>query len=79
MKQYLIINLKLVPANLVLDSERGAAAVCGLPSVFCPLSSVFKQNKPNFQKAKMDVNIYYIKGYENKNKWTLGENKPNQT
>jgi len=37
------------------------------------------QNKPNFRKAKMDVNIYYTNGYENKSDWTLGENKPNQT
>ena len=37
------------------------------------------KNKPNFQKAQMDVNIYYKSGYENKSVRTLGENKPNQT
>jgi hypothetical protein len=35
------------------------------------------QNKPNFRKAKMDVNIYYTEGYENISDWTLGQNKPN--
>jgi len=35
------------------------------------------QNKPNFRKAKMNVNIYYTKDYKNKSNWTLGESKPN--
>jgi len=35
------------------------------------------QNKPNFQKAKMNVSAVYTKDYENKSNWTLGENKPN--
>ena len=41
----------------------------------------FKANsnpiKPNLPDAKMDVNIYYTKVYENISDWTLGQNKPN--
>ena len=36
------------------------------------------QNKPNFQKSQMNVNIYNTRNYERKRNWTLGENKPNQ-
>ena len=35
------------------------------------------QNKPNFQDAQMNVNIFSTKAYENKPDWTLSENKPN--
>ncbi len=35
------------------------------------------QNKPNFQKSQMNVNLYNTKDYERKRNWTLGENKPN--
>jgi hypothetical protein len=35
------------------------------------------QNKPNFQKSQMNVNISTKMSYENKCNWTLGENKPN--
>ena len=52
---------------------------------FCPLhlsrtlykSTLFMQNKPNFRKSQMNVNIFLTKAYENKSNWTLGENKPN--
>ena len=37
------------------------------------------QNKPNFQKSQMNVNLYNTTDYENKSNWTLGENKPNQS
>ena len=37
------------------------------------------QNKPNFKRAKMNVNIYYTNVYENISDWTLGQNKPNQS
>ncbi len=46
--------------------------------------SSFMQNKPNFQKAQINVNIYYIKEYQNfiplagqKNKPNSNPNKPN--
>ncbi len=35
------------------------------------------QNKPNFQKSQMNVNLYNRMVYERKRDWTLGENKPN--
>jgi len=35
------------------------------------------QNKPNFRKSQMNVNIYNTKNYENISDWTIGENKPN--
>ncbi len=38
---------------------------------------LFMQNKPNFRKSQMNVNIYNTTDYENKRNWTLGENKPN--
>ncbi len=37
----------------------------------------FMQNKPNFQKSQMNVNLYNTTDYERKRDWTLGENKPN--
>ncbi len=37
------------------------------------------QNKANFQKSQMDVNLYNTTDYENISDWTLGKNKPNQT
>jgi len=38
---------------------------------------LFMQNKPNFRKSQMNVNIYNTTDYENKSNWTLGQNKPN--
>jgi len=35
------------------------------------------QNKPNFQKAKMNVNIYYTKDYKNFIPLAGQKNKPN--
>ena len=35
------------------------------------------QNKPNFQKAQMNANVFITKDYENISDWTLGQNKPN--
>jgi len=37
------------------------------------------QFKANFRKAKMNVNLYVIKEYENETAFRLRENKPNQT
>jgi len=38
---------------------------------------LFMQNKPNFRKAKMNVNSLITMNYENISDWTLGQNKPN--
>ena len=35
------------------------------------------QNKPNFQKSQMNLNLYNTRDYERKRNWTLGESKPN--
>ncbi len=35
------------------------------------------QNKANFRKSQVDVNLYNTTDYEEKSDWTLGENKPN--
>ncbi len=40
---------------------------------------LFMQNKPNFQKAKMNINIYYTKVYNNETAFRRRKNKPNQT
>jgi len=37
------------------------------------------QNKANFQKSQMNVNLYNTTDYEEKSNWTPGENKPNQS
>ncbi len=39
--------------------------------------TTFMQNKPNFRKSQMNLNLYNTTDYENKSNWTLGENKPN--
>ncbi len=38
---------------------------------------LFMQNKPNFRKAKMNVNIYYTKAYNNEIAFRRRKNKPN--
>ncbi len=35
------------------------------------------QNKPNFQKSQMNVNLYNTTDYERKRDWTFGQIKPN--
>ncbi len=39
-------------------------------------STLFIQNKANFRKSRMNVNLYNTTNYENKSDWTLGENEP---
>ena len=41
--------------------------------------SLFMQNKPNFQKLKMNVSSIGIMDYEKKTLGERGKNKPNQT
>ncbi len=36
-----------------------------------------KPNKPNFQKAKMNVNLYVIEDYRKKDDFVVRINKPN--
>jgi len=74
MKQDLIIN-------------RLYSVVCHLSSVVYPRPStsvedslqidLFMQNKPNFRKAKMNVNIYYTKAYNKETAFKRRKNKPN--
>ncbi len=74
MQQKLIIN-------------RLYSVVCHLSSVNCPRPSTsvedslqissFMQNKPNFRKSQMNVNIYNTTDYENISNLTLGQSKPN--
>jgi len=40
-------------------------------------STLFMQNKPNFQDYQMNVSIHLQTAYDNKSNWTLGQNKPN--
>ena len=37
------------------------------------------QNKANFRKGQVSINIFTTKDYENQPIWRLRENKPNQT
>jgi len=39
--------------------------------------NLFMQNKPNFRKAKMNVNIYHTKIYQNETAFRRVKNKPN--
>ena len=41
--------------------------------------TLFMRNKPNFQKPKMNANLYSTKTYENKTLGGRRQNKPNQT
>jgi len=79
MQQKLIINrLYSVVCHL-------ASILWRLSYVFCPLhlsrtlykSSLFMQNKPNFRKSQMNVNIYYTKVYKNETAFRRRKNKPN--
>ena len=57
------------------------SVVCQRHLYICRESStnqlLFMQNKPNFGKAKMNINVFPTRDYENIANWTLGENKPN--
>jgi len=44
-----------------------------------PIMTSFMQNKPNFRNAKMKLNLFATKGYENISPIRKCENKPNQT
>jgi len=71
---------------LVIGSET-PAVICLLSSVFGPLhlsralykSALFMQNKANFRKAKMKLNFYLTKDYDNERLHRRGKNKANQT
>jgi len=39
--------------------------------------TLFMQNKPNFQKSQMNVNMVLTVDYERKDTWWSGKNKPN--
>jgi len=60
-------------------------ALCETGSSLAPLhlsralykSPLFMQNKPNLQDAKMNVNIYYTKAYNNETAFRRNKNKPN--
>ncbi len=64
-----------------------SSIVYRLSSINCPRPStsvenplqidLFMQNKPNFQKSQMNVNLYNTTDYERKRNWTLGQSKPN--
>jgi hypothetical protein len=43
-----------------------------LPTIY----NLFMQNKANFRKSQVNVNLYNTTDYENKSDWTLGENEP---
>ena len=57
--------------------EAGASLAPLHPSRILYKSTLFMQNKPNFQKAKMNVNIYYTKVYKNETAFRRVKNKPN--
>jgi len=69
--------------DIVSDLELRISYFAGL-GIFTTVESalqidLFMQNKPNFRKAKMNVNLYVIKEYENETAFRLEQNKPNQS
>ncbi len=61
----------------VLDGP-GFRIKCGMTAQKVPTKScAFMQNKANFRKSQVNINLYSTTDYENKSNWTLGENKPN--
>ena len=51
-----------------------------LSSLICqPIMRVFVQNKPNFRKAQMNVNVFFTKDYENELCQNIQKNKAKQT
>ena len=85
MQQYLIINrlysvcclqsviFCLESCVCCLWSANGTSTTVENPLQIGP----FMQNKPNFQDAQMNVNIYYTKAYKNETAFRRGKNKPN--
>ena len=72
MQQKLIIN-RLYSVVCLLSSVLGTST-----SVENPLQiNLFMQNKPNFRKAKMNVNLTLTKDYRKKDDFSVRINKPN--
>ncbi len=68
--------------NLTLAHFRHFSSLFTLsPLYICRESStnqlLFMQNKPNFQKSQMNVNLYNTRDYENKWQRRVRKNKPN--
>jgi len=67
--------------------NRLSSVLCSLSSVVGPLhlsrtlykSTLFIQNKPNFQKSQINSSAYIKMTYKNKTAFGLVQNKPNQT
>jgi hypothetical protein len=81
MQQDFIINLEDPPSFGGVNRQSSIVRYLSSHLYICRESStnqlLFMQNKPNFRKAKMNVNIYNTTDYENKSNWTIGQNKPN--
>jgi len=71
-------------STLSLSKALPCVAFCEAGSSLAPLhlsrtlykSTLFMQNKPNFQKSQMNANTFTQMAYKNKSNWTLGQNKP---
>ncbi len=65
----------------IRDTQYSPTVICPPPLYICREPStkqlLFMQNKPNFRKAKMNVNSLITMNYENKSNWTIGQSKPN--
>ena len=75
------MNFGNLDFDIVSDFELRISSLCYINSTKYYVRNYQRimQNKPNFQKSQMNLNIYAQKYYENKRNWTLGENKPNQS
>ena len=50
-----------------------------IPVPSTTLGTSFMQNKANFQKSQMDINLIITRNYDKKSNRTFGENKAKQT
>ena len=87
--QYAGVYPEFIPESLPLDSQQGNFSSLAFLSgaildtkiqstkEYVRNYKLFMQNKPNFRKSQMNVNIYATKDYGNISDWTLGQSKPN--
>ncbi len=64
---------QIFPREMILSAYKAALQL----SRNLYKSTLFMQNKANFRKSQVKVNLYNTTDYEEKSDWTPGENKPN--
>ena len=65
--------------GLPKSNRQSSIFLCILSSVFCPLSSVFMQNKPNFTKSQINISSFMTIKYAKLDNWLSRKTNPIQT